>query len=93
MNLTATNTTITMIWTPSSFAPPTTSDYQGYCCCRRQCEEMFGLNLFSDLNSSTYTFTGIDPGSYCIVGLNGIYGNKSVFLDSAFTITLSSGKP
>ena len=42
--------------------------------------------------SSPYTFTGIDPGSYCNVGLNGTYGNESVFLNSTFTITLSSGK-
>ena len=42
--------------------------------------------------SSPYTFTGIDPGSYCNVGLNGTYGNESVFLNSTFTIRLSSGK-
>ena len=92
MNLIVTNTTVTMIWTPPSFGPPSTNDYQGYRYCCRLCEQTFGPSLFSDLISSPYTFTGIDPGSYCNVGLNGTYGNESVFLDSAFTITLSSGK-
>ena len=93
MNLTATNTTITMTWTPPSFAPPSTNNYRSYHYCHKLCEQTFGPSLLSDLISSPYAFTGIDPGSYCFVSLNGIYGNESLFLDSSFTITLSSGKP
>ena len=39
--------------------------------------------------SSPYTFTGIDPGTYCVVGLNGIYGSELASLSTAFTTTLS----
>ena len=87
---TTTNTTITMTWTPPSFAPQT---YQGYHQCRRQCEKTLpahGTPVYSI--SSPYTFTGIDPGTYCIVGLIGIYGIDTVSFGTRITTTLSSGK-
>ena len=89
--ISTTNTTITMTWTPPSFAPQT---YQGYRQCRRLCEQTFDPTIFFDSTSSPYTFTGIDPGTYCIVGLNGIYGSDviSLSVSSRVTTTLSSGK-
>ena len=83
-----TNTTITVTWTQPSFAPQT---YQGYHECRRQCEQHFSSAIFNSI-SSPYTFTGIDPGTSCIVGLNGIYGIDQVGLGTKITTTLSSGK-
>ena len=89
--ITTTNTTITMTWTPPSFAPQT---YQAYRQCRRLCEQKLGPSIPFDSILSPYTFTGIDPGAYCIIGLNGIYGNDIVGLTSStrITTTLSSGK-
>ena len=79
-----------MTWIPPSFVPQT---YQGYRHCRRLCEMKFGPNIPSNSSiSSPYTFTGIDPGTYCIVGLIGIYGSNEASLSIAFTTTLSSGK-
>ena len=87
--ITTTDTTITTAWT-LPFVPQT---YQGYRHCRRLCEMKFGLSVPSNSAiSSPYTFTGIDPGSYCIVGLNGIYGSVTASLGTRATITLSSGK-
>ena len=78
-----------MTWIPPSFAPQT---YQGYRQCRRKCEPSFSSILSNSSISSPYTFTGIDPGTYCIVGLNGIYGNNIIVLGAENTTTLSSGK-
>ena len=90
LTLTTTNTTINMTWTLPLFTPQT---YQGYRQCRRQCEQTFDPTILSNsLISSPYTFTGIDPGTYCIVGLNGIYGNDTIVLGAENTTTLSSGK-
>ena len=89
--ITTTNTTITMTWTPPLFAPQT---YQSYCQCRRLCEQTFGSIISFNSMSSPYTFTGIDPGTYCIVGLNGIYGSDitSLSISTRIAITLSSRK-
>ena len=85
----ATNTAIIITWT-SPFAPQT---YQGYRQCRRLCEQATGPTILTNSSiSSPYTFTGIDPGTYCIVGLNGTYGIDQVYLGSRNTTTLSSGK-
>ena len=79
-----------MIWTSPSFAPPT---YEGYRQCRRQCEQTLGPIIHTNSSiSSPYTFTGIDPGTYCIVGLNGIYGSEPAGLGLGIITTLSSGK-
>ena len=78
-----------MTWTPPSFAPPT---YQGYRQCRRQCEQRFSSAIIFNSISSPFTFTDIDPGTYCIVGLNGIYGIDQVGLGTRITTTLLSGK-
>ena len=78
-----------MTWKPPSFAPQT---YQGYRQCRRQCEPSFSIVLTNSSISSPYTFTGIDPGTYCIVGLNGSYGTDTIVLGAENTTTLSSGK-
>ena len=86
---TTTDTTITTAWT-LPFVPQT---YQGYRHCRRLCEMKFGPSVPSNSSiSSPYTFTGIDPGSYCIVGLNGIYGSETASLATGIGNTLSSGK-
>ena len=86
----ATNTTIIITWTSPSFAPQT---YQGCRQCRRLCEQTTGPTIPTNSSiSSPYTFTGIDPGTYCIVGLNGTYGIDQVYLGSRNTTTLSSGK-
>ena len=87
--ITSTNTTITMTWTSPLFAPQT---YQGYRQCRRLCEQNFGPNILSNSISSPYIFIGIDPGIYCIVGLNGIYGSELAGLGTRIATTLSSGK-
>ena len=79
-----------MTWIPPSFTPQT---YQGYRQCRRLCEQTFVSTIITDLAiSSPYTFSGIDPGTYCIVGLNGIYGSETAGLGTRITTTLSSGK-
>ena len=87
---TVTNTSITITWTLPSFAPQT---YQGYRQCCRLCELSLNPTILTNSSiSSPYTFTGIDPGTYCIVGLNGTYGIDQVYLDTRNTTTLSSGK-
>ena len=80
-----------MTWIPPSFAPQA---YQGFNQCRRQCEQTFDPTILTNSSiSSPYTFTGIDPGTYCIVGLNGTYdNNNNIVLSSGITTTLSSGK-
>ena len=56
-----------MTWSASSFA-------QGYCQCHRLCEQTLGHTITSNsLISVFYTFNSIDPGTYCIVGLNETY--------------------
>ena len=82
-------TTITITWIPPSFAP---QRYQGYHQCRRLCEQSYDPSGYFDSISSPYTFTDIDPGTYCIVGLNGIYGNDQNGFGTRITTTLSSGK-
>ena len=79
-----------MTWLPPLFAPQT---YQGYRQCRGLCEPSFSIVLTNSSISSPYTFTGIDPGTYCIVGLNGTYDNNTIILGAENTTTLtSSGK-
>ena len=78
-----------MTWTLPLFTPQA---YQGYRQCRRQCEPTFSIVLTNSSISSPYTFTGIDPGTYCIVGLNRIYDNNTIVLGAENTTTLSSGK-
>ena len=88
--VTSTNTTITMTWTTPSFGPQT---YQGYRQCRRLCDQTLGpIILINSSISSPYTFTGIDPGTYCIVGLNGTYGIDQIYLDTRNITTLLTGK-
>ena len=77
------------MWTQPSFAPQT---YEGYCQCQRLCEKMYDPVIKNSSILSPYTFTGINPGTYCIVGLNGIFGSDQASLTSAFITTLSSGK-
>ena len=89
LTLTTTNTTITMIWIPPSFAP---SAYGAHHQCHRLCEQTLGPSIPTNLISSPYTFTGIDPGTYCIVSLNGVYGNDEHGLGTRMTTTFSSGK-
>ena len=84
-----------MTWIPPSFVPQT---YQGYRQCRRQYEQTLGPIIHTNSSiSSPYTLIGIDPGTYCIVGLNGIYGNDTIvlgddqiYLDTRNTTTVSS---
>ena len=79
-----------MTWIPPSIAPIT---YEGFHQCRRLCEQTFSPTIHTNSSIlSTYTFTGIDPGTYCIVGLNGIYDNDTIVLGAENTTTLSSGK-
>ena len=78
-----------MMWTQPSFAPQT---YEGYRHCRRLCEKMYDPGIKNSFISSPYTFTGIDPGTYCIIGLDGIYGSESAGLGTGIITTLSSGK-
>ena len=78
-----------MTWILPSFVPQT---YQGYRECRGLCE-LFFSTIFSDSSiSSPYTFTGINPDTYCIVGLNGIYGIDHVGLGTRIIPTFPSGK-
>ena len=84
--VTSANIIITMTWIPPSFAPQT---YQGYHQCHRLCEKTFGPIIPIDLSiSSPYTLFDIDPGIYCIVGLN---GSESAGLGTHINTTLSSG--
>ena len=80
-----------MTWILPLFIPQT---YKGFYQCRKLCEQTFGPTIHTNSSiSSPYTFTGIDPGTYCIVGLNGIYGSEPASLGTGITITLtSSGK-
>ena len=86
---TVTNTSITITWT-SSF---TAQAYKGYRQCCKLCEQTLGPTMHTNSSiSSPYTFTGIDPGNYCIFGLNGTYDIDQVYLDTRNTTTLSSSK-
>ena len=88
LTLTSTNTTITMTWTSSSFTPQA---YKGFYLCRRLCEQTLGPTIHTNSSiSSPYSFTGIDPGTYCIVGLNGKYGIDQYGLGTGIITTLSS---
>ena len=78
-----------MTWIPPLFTPQA---YKGFRQCRRLCENTFGPSMSFDSISSPYTFTGIDPGTYCIVSLNGVYGNDEHGLGTRMTTTFSSGK-
>ena len=86
--LSTTNTTITMTWS-LSFAPST---YKGYQQCRRQCEQILGPVISHDSILSPHTLTGINPGSYCIVTLDGQYGIHQRQLATGNATTLSAGK-
>ena len=78
------------MWTQPSFAPQT---YEGLHQCQRLCEKMYDPIITNSSISSPYTFTGIDPGSKCIVVLNGKYGSEQpTSLGSNIIDTLSSGK-
>ena len=79
-----------MTWIPLSFAPPT---YEGFRQCHRLCEQSLGP-IISSISSilSPYTFTGIDPGTYCIVSLIGVYGSELAVLGAENTTTLLFGK-
>ena len=87
--VTSTNTSITMTWTSPLFAPQT---YLGYRQCRRLCEQNFGPSIFSNSISSPYTFSLIASGTYCIVGLIGVYGSEQTGLGTRIDTTLLSGK-
>ena len=77
-----------MTWIPPIFTPQA---YEGFYQCRRLCEQTLGPTIHTNSSiSSPYTFTGIDPGTYCIVGLNGIYGNVQYGLGIGIITTLSS---
>ena len=90
--LTVTNITITMTWTPPSFAPPALNDYLGSYNCQRLCKQTLGKPKVSNSQiSSPYTITGVDPGSYCVVNLTGIYGDHQISLATTTAYTLSSG--
>ena len=57
-----------MTWTLPSFILQT---YKGFNQCRRLCEQILGPTIHSNSSiSSPYTFTGIDPGTDCIIGPN-----------------------
>ena len=78
------------MWIPLSFAPST---YEGFHQCHGLCEQTLDPTTPTNLSiSSPYTFTGIDPSTFCIVGLNGVYGNDTIVLGTENTTTLSSGK-
>ena len=79
-----------MTWTLPLFTPQA---YKGFYQCRRLCEQTLGPIIHTNSSiSSPYTFTGIDPGTYCIVSLNGTYGSDQYGLGTGITTTLSSGK-
>ena len=90
LKLASTNTTITLTWTPSSFV---TETYLSYFQCRRLCEQTLGHTLNSNSSiASAYIFTGINPATYCIIGLNGIFNSNQYILGATIATTLSSGK-
>ena len=78
-----------MMWIPLVLP---SLDYKGHYQCRRQCEQALESTVFSNSISSPYTFTSLNPGSYCIVGLKGIYGSEEFDLARYITTTHSSGK-
>ena len=75
---------------PSSFV---TETYQSYFQCRRLCEQTLGHTLISNSSiSSPHIFSGIDPGTHCIIGLSGIFSGNQYVLGTTIATTLSSGK-
>ena len=88
LSLVTTSTNITVSWTLPLFVPQI---YKGYRLCLGLCESLY-TTVFTDSISSPYIFTGIDPSTFCIVGLNGIYGSDQTSLSTEYTTTLSSGK-
>ena len=89
--ITTTNTTITITWTPPSFAPETLCGTQY---CLRLCEQSFAPSHSYCPITSPFTFTGINPGTFCIVDLNGVYGSdvRRLSISIRIGITHSSGK-
>ena len=78
-----------MIWTQLSFG---SQIYEGYRQCRRLCEKMYDPIITNSSISSPYTFTGINPGTYCIINVNGTYGSDQYGLSTGIITTLSTGK-
>ena len=78
-----------MTWIPPLFVP---QRYQGYRLCHRLCEQSFSTVHINSSISSPHTFTGINPGTYCIVGLNGIYGSDQYGFGTRIINSLTSGK-
>ena len=81
-----------MTWTPPSLASPALNNYLSSYNCHRLCEQTLGFPKVSNSQiSSPYTITGVDPNSYCVVDLIGIYGNHQISLAITTTHTFSSG--
>ena len=62
--------------------------------CHRLCDVSAdnGTSVEKNSTSSPIVFSGVNPGSYCTILLNGIYGNDIRTLANGFTTTLSTGQ-
>ena len=89
---TSTSNTITLTWTEPDPIPD--NGYNVTCQCRRLCEKSFNDFMQMNSSSSPLVFSGITPGSYCIISLfTGTFGTESIVFDSGNdVITLSAGE-
>ena len=91
LTATSTSNTITLTWTEPDLIP--SNDYTAKRQCHRLCEVLLDNGRVEETSSlSTHVFSDVNPGSYCTISLNGIYGNDIHTLANGFTTTLSTGQ-
>ena len=87
---TSTSNTITLTWTKP--APIPSNGYIATLQCHKLCEVSLHISVEGTSTTSPLVFSDVNPGSYCTISLNGIYGDDIYTPASGFTTTLSTGQ-
>ena len=92
LTATSTSNTITLTWTEPDPIP--SNGYSITRQCRRLCEASFNSFMQKTSSSSPFVFSGINPGSYCVISsFIGLFGTDTIEFDSDnIVITLSVGE-
>ena len=90
LTATSTSNTITLTWTKP--APIPSNGYIATLQCHRLCEVSLHISVEGTSTTSPLVFSDVNPGSYCTISLNGIYGDDIHTLASGFATTLSTGQ-
>ena len=87
LTATSTSNTITLTWTEPNPIP--SNGYNVTLQCRRLCEESLGIGVKNTFSLSPLVFSGINPGSYCIVSLFiGLFGiTDTILFDGGNIVT------